>query len=163
MSITTRSPKTPAQAQVSAIRLVRYDAHRVLDLVEDLIHLQTAARVPADPAFDWLAPAMAAGRLELITASIGARLSGFVAGSVGSGRVEIARLVVAAPALAAHPELPSVLINALIDGAEQPWMDVVVPRDFTGLGVLLQLGWELSSDSEEPTRFRLSAARLDRS
>lgn len=147
----------------SVIRLARYDAHRVLDLAQELIHLETAARVPADPALDWLAPAMSAGRFELITASIRARLVGFVAGSVVDDHVDIARLVVAAPALATHPEVPAVMLTALIDDSELPWADVVVPRDFTGLGVLLQMGWQLRGGGEEPRRLHLSAARLDRS
>ncbi len=157
----TSSTERLTTSSVSSVRLARYDASQVLDVTEDLIHLQTAARIPAEPTLDWLAPAMAAGGFRLFTASIRARLVGFVAGSLLVDHVLVSRLVVAAPALSAHPELPGVLLQALIDSSDQPWVDLVVPRDLAGLEVLLQGGWEPVSSQVGRGQLRLTAANDD--
>lgn len=161
----TLSPSGATAADTSptpVVRLTRYDANGVLGMAEELIHLETAARVPADADLAWLPSALAGGRFSLLTASVGARLVGFVAGCVQDGAVRVERLVVAAPVLAYHPEVPEVLLSSLIDDSGLPWADVFVPRDFAALQVLLDSGWTLT-ECDEPRWLRLSAAHLDKS
>lgn len=146
------------------IRLAQYDAQGALSLTADLLHLESAARVPADLDLTWLTRCLQRPGFALVTASIDGRLVGFVAANCLGEAVAIERLVVAASALSAHPELSATLLYAVIDATGLPWADVLVAHSFPGLGVLLEHGWrplghDLASD-EEP--IRLSAAHVDR-
>lgn len=160
---TTSARLESPEAARALISLARYNAVEALKLTKELVHLEAIAGIPTDPALEWLVPALGRGRFLLFVASIEGRPVGFVAGSVMERRVEIARLAVAEDALAAHPELPSTLLSALMDDAHLPWAEVIVPHDFVGLAALLDLGWELTGSGDEDQLVqRLSPASLHR-
>lgn len=150
------------RARRTDIRLSTYGPQQALELTKDLVHLETAARVPADLDLTWLTTCLQRDGFALVTASLDGRLAGFVAANATGGHVAIERLVVAAAALSAHPELPVTLLRAAIDGARMPWADVVVPRAFPGLAVLLEEGWRPVVGETGPRgQIRLSAAHVD--
>ncbi|WP_168583058.1 hypothetical protein [Gephyromycinifex aptenodytis] len=143
------------------IRLSRYtQPHDVLSLTEELVHLETQARIPADMDLTWLAPTLQKPGLELITASVGGRLVGFIAANLGQD-IEMARMVIASAALEAHPQLPVVLIDTVLGDCEHPWADVIAPRNFSGLPILLAQRWHPCPERDGMREnVRLSAAHL---
>lgn len=85
---------------VGPIRLSRYTQPQdALSLTEELIHLETQARIPADLDLSWLAPALQRPGFDLVTASVGGRLAGFVVANLKQDIV-LSRLVVASAAFA---------------------------------------------------------------
>ncbi|MDO5628738.1 MAG: hypothetical protein Q4G43_10490 [Mobilicoccus sp.] len=143
------------------LRLSCYtDGRDALSLTEDLIHLETQARVPMDLDLGWLASSMSRPGFALVVGSIGWRLAGFVAGNIGDDLL-LSRLAVSAAALEECPALPDVLIETMLTHANRPWVDVVVPRGFVALPSLLRRGWEVVTDAGDPSTVRLTGAYVD--
>ena len=150
--------RAAAPEAAEALRLVHHtDAHDLAALPETLLRLHTRARVPADQDLGWLTPVLRAPGADVVTAHLDGRVVGFVAATVADV-VTLRRIVLDADALRAHPAVPVLLCEAVVEHTDRPWVDLDVPSDFPALPLLRDHGWSAVPGAPEGY-VRLSGAR----
>ncbi|MDQ1305461.1 MAG: hypothetical protein QG671_1292 [Actinomycetota bacterium] len=137
----------------------RYGPAELDGLREELLHLRTLDRAGCGSQTGTGRGLPAPGS-RVLTARVGSRLAGYVAGFL-SEVIDVRDVVVAPAARRSRPDLAGELVEQFVEDAGLPWADVVMPRDGVALAHLISTGWSPVTDraAEDRCAVRLSAAR----
>ncbi|WP_168583584.1 hypothetical protein [Gephyromycinifex aptenodytis] len=125
------------------VRITVYAGQRALPLAPDLAAVRDASSQATGESHEapWLSTCLADEGALVVTLSLESQLCGYAAGTLREGTLRIAEITLADAALAARADLLAILVDALLEAADTPWLRVVAPDNEEALAHLLATGW----------------------